>query len=184
MSHVLYVPLAKVNLLSVAQAGRHGVKFEFSDISCSILSGSGDLVATAYREGSAYVLRPNMIKSMNHSYIGVTTKETPQLWHRRAVHLGMDNLACMTTMVKGMAITSDQVKEVAAEPCEACFKGKQTRLPFGDSQTSTTSPMELFVFPRNWYTWTSVVPWTQPWVGPAMWQPSWTTTLVCQWRSR
>lgn len=143
MSHVLYVPEAKVNLLSVAQAGRQGVKFEFSDTSCSILSGSGDLVATAYREGSAYVLRPNMIQSMNHSYIGVTTKETPQLWHRRAVHLGMDNLARMTTMVKGMAITSDQVKEVAAEPCEACFKGKQTRLPFGDSQTSTTSPMEL-----------------------------------------
>jgi hypothetical protein len=82
MGSVLYVPEAQVNLLSVAQAGRQGVTFQFSSTSCRMLAADGDLVAVAYREGSAYVLRPNMVKHTN-SFVGVSTKETPQLWHRR-----------------------------------------------------------------------------------------------------
>jgi transposase InsO family protein len=139
IEHVLCVPEAKANLLSVAQATRQGCEFTFAACTCRISNG-GDLVATASREGPAYVLHP--FNKVN-AFIGTTPKETPELWHRRTGHLGMDNLARMVNMVNGINVTPGEIKKAASDPCEACFKGKQTRLPFGDSTTNTTSPLQV-----------------------------------------
>ena len=56
IERVLCVPDAQAILLSVAQATRQGASFQFDSNSCSIYFGS-ELVAVAYREGAAYVLR-------------------------------------------------------------------------------------------------------------------------------
>jgi transposase InsO family protein len=153
IERVLCVPDAKANLLSVAQATRQGCQFSFTADTCSITLG-GDLVAVAHREGTAYVLRsspyplkpqtpkPGNLES-NNAFIGTAPKETPDLWHRRTGHLGMDNLARLVNMVTGINVTQDQVKQAATEPCDACFKGKQSRLPFGDSNYTSTAPLQL-----------------------------------------
>ena len=146
LENVLCVPEAKVNLLSVAQATRQGASFQFDGSTCSI-HAEGQLIAVAHLEGASYVLRPHTTQQQPRqepiAYVGVAVKETPELWHRRTGHLGVDNLAQMTTMVNGMSITAGDVKAMGDEPCEACFKGKQTRLPFSPSNTSTTAPLEL-----------------------------------------
>jgi transposase InsO family protein len=141
IERVLCVPDAKANLLSVAQATRQGATFQFGDSSCSIYFGQ-ELVAVAYREGAAYVLR-QLAARQPTAFVGTAIRETPELWHRRAGHLGMDNLARMTSMVTGMSITADDIKRDDPAPCEACFKGKQAREAFGTSHTKTRAPLEL-----------------------------------------
>lgn len=139
MESVLCVPDAATNLLSVAQAQRQGIEFTFSNDKCQ-LRYRGMLIAQADLEGSAFVLR---VRDTANSYVGVTTKETPQLWHRRTAHTGFDSLAQMPKMVKGINTTAAEFKAAREEPCEACFKGKQTRLPFPASDTQTRAPLEL-----------------------------------------
>ena len=69
----------------------------------------------------------------------------PNLWHRRLGHLGVDNLAKLTTMSTGIKCQPADIKSAAnATVCEACALGKQHRQPFPPSTNPpAASPLEL-----------------------------------------
>ena len=139
---VLYVPGNAVNLLSIKMATAAGASFNFHQGGCDIVY-DGKTLATAKGEHGLYSIECGYA-SFNPALL-VTPKETAELWHNRLGHLGYKNLARMVDkkMVKGINVSPQELLEADKEACEPCLKGKQTRLPFTTSESTTSQPLEL-----------------------------------------
>jgi len=148
---VLYLPTAADNLLSVNLASKKGLDFSFSAEACTItMSNTGETIATApadgnniyYLQGRSLHLEPNSTSATAHA---ARATETPQVWHYRFGHLGYDNLATLTSksMVTGINVTPAEFKTANDTFCDPCALGKQHRLPFPTSTSTTTKPIEL-----------------------------------------
>lgn len=135
----LYVPDAKVNLLSVQSATKRGATFEFGQQG-GMIKSNGETVATAEFNNGVYTLR-----MVDRSATALAVTETPQLVHRRYGHLGFDNLAKLVTdnMVTGINITADEFRKAKTEPCDPCILAKHPRSPFPASETKTTECGQL-----------------------------------------
>ncbi len=134
---VLYVPNAPTNLLSVPKAVTGQVLPSFSADGRSMqLSYNGSIVAEAELESSTrlYIMRARRSSAYSHRAMAMAaiTKDTPQLLHRRLGHAGYDDLARLTSMVKGINISPSEIKAAGQDGavCEACVMGKQHKLPF------------------------------------------------------
>jgi hypothetical protein len=142
---VLHIPEAMENLLSVRGATTHGVDFKFCSDRCEI-SHDGKLIASAPSVGdSIYYLNGwSETIPVHHNVMMARGKETPRLWHERYGHLGYDNLARLTTMVKGINIDAKEFKSAEESGlCEPCVLGKQHRAAFKQSSSMTKQPLEL-----------------------------------------
>ena len=75
----------------------------------------------------------------------VKKPETAELWHRRMGHAGYENLAKMVQgdLVKGVGVKPSAFRALKTSVCEPCIMGKQTRLPFPESESVSTEPLEL-----------------------------------------
>lgn len=73
--------------------------------------------------------------------------DTPKLWHRRYGHLGYDNLVKLKekNMVEGIAVSASEFKQQKQENpfCETCTLAKQHRLPFPESDSKSSTQLEL-----------------------------------------
>ena len=141
LQDVLYEPSAQYNLLSVSSAVAKGASFDFQQQQCNIFVGS-DLVAVAEAYNDVYVINSRAAHPAM-ALVGKATEQTAELWHRRLAHLGYDNIKRLTTMSTGINVTNSNIQTASTVPCEPCFKGKQTRLPFPTSETVTNKPLEL-----------------------------------------
>ena len=136
---VLYEPGAIGNLLSIRRAQRKGAVFEFcSDCTCTIKVANMTLHAT--EQNGLYVLP---VVNGTQCAMVVSTKETAQLWHQRYGHLGYSNMAKLPSMVQGIHVTTDEFLQAGDGVCEPCVLGKQTRLQFPHSTSTTTEPLQL-----------------------------------------
>ena len=142
LQDVLYDPSARYNMLSISKAMDCGSRFDFRTDYCYMYMGS-ELLAKGKRHGSVWVIRSRAANPALAAGPNQSSKETPQLWHRRLGHLSYDGLARLTSMVNGINTTATEFQAAKSEPCEPCLKGKQHRLPFPDSETATQRPLEL-----------------------------------------
>ena len=152
LTDVLYVPGASENLLSVRRATKTGgASFTFSDACCMLELGGQVLAVAPCQSDGIYYLRAECVRDDSdigqaYALFSGTTKETPELWHRRYAHLGYDNLAKLQhkQMVTGITIPADAFKTAGQDArCGPCMLGKQHRLPFPTSETASTKPLEL-----------------------------------------
>jgi hypothetical protein len=101
----------------------------------------------APRQDGLYVFQatyPGKPKQVGKAVTLVTkAPETPELWHARFGHLGYKNLAELPTMVNGIKLTKEDFEKKQNMVCEACEYGKQQRLPFPNSTSTTTKPLQL-----------------------------------------
>ena len=60
-------------------------------------------------------------------------------------HAGYENLAKMVQgdLVKGVGVGPSAFRALKTSVCEPCIMGKQTRLPFPESESVSTEPLEL-----------------------------------------
>jgi hypothetical protein len=142
---VAYVPNLSVNLLSVSKLSERGHTTIFSPDGCHIYRNAsvkvkGEFVASATEENGMYSLN---CETHSHCANTAVTKGSDKLnlCHRRLGHLGEDNTFLLKTIVKGL----DFEESGKLEPCVACFKGKQTRLPFKSTGNSRAREM------LNWF---------------------------------
>ena len=148
LEDVLYSPSASVKLLSITRATQKGAQFQFANDTCYMYFG-GNLMAVAERMSGLYVFRSDVYRNCTALWSSTTDNSSSadnmaQLWHRRFGHVSFDTLARMPAMVTGLTgLTPAHIQDARSAACEPCFKGKQTRLPFGDSDTVTTKPLEL-----------------------------------------
>ena len=143
LRNVLYEPGAAANLLSIPCAIAAGATFQFTRNNCRISIG-GKTVAFAQAVNGVYMLTTSDNKYTHVSALMTSVKETAQLWHSRYAHLGYSSMVKLPSMVSGISTTAEEFQAAASkEPCEACLKGKQSRLPFQQSETKTQQPLEL-----------------------------------------
>ena len=77
----------------------------------------------------------------------LTAKESPEIWHRRFVHLGYDNLARLAagSMVQGMTRTAAEFKAAGQEACDTCITAKQHNQPRPSSTSDYHKHLELLL---------------------------------------
>ena len=131
LSDVLYVPDFKANLISVGRLSDKGVTLRFYKSHCELI-GSGYSVK-ARRNGDLYE-----IKALTKSKANLASASI-EVWHRRLGHLDKNAIKKMATenLVNGLEEVS------LKENCEECVLGKQHKMPFPSSMSSSKQPLEL-----------------------------------------
>ncbi|KAI3435603.1 hypothetical protein D9Q98_001666 [Chlorella vulgaris] len=153
---VLHIPEATENLISVRHATNNGLDFKFTSTACEIWRNAAKLASTSCNGDSIYYLdgwiTPEQQQQSAHSamktppLLAHTAKETPLLWHKRYAHLGFEGLSKLksSNMVTGIHTTTTEFQAAGeGSLCEACVLGKQHRLPFTASGTSSSRPLQL-----------------------------------------
>lgn len=130
--NVLYVPGICANLLSVVQITSNGNQIYFSEKGCEISDkATGELIATATRKQSLYKLD---VKKYGAYVCG------QDVWHRRAGHC---NDEILFKMKDGAVTGVNFLKNKSKEFCEICVEGKQAKLPFKTSSSSSAEILEI-----------------------------------------
>ncbi|CAI7867401.1 unnamed protein product [Closterium sp. NIES-53] len=132
-TNVLHVPGLKVNLLSITQLAKKGVKVTINDAKMNIF-WKGEQFAQGVLNGELYQLETH--PRVASSNVAQCSKATLKVWHNRLAHANYDSVKELAK--KGLAkgfdvIAGDDEKGV----CAACVEGKMARKPFG----SRTSPL-------------------------------------------
>lgn len=136
IKNVHYVPELTTNLLSVSQLIKNGNQVIFWEKGCKILNANGKLIATAQLVDSIYKL--NFMVQQNMVAASAVSGET---WHRRFGHCNYNDLKLMQDgAVSGLKSLSKISKNMV---CEVCCEGKQTRLPFNQSDNKTSEILQL-----------------------------------------
>ena len=139
---VLYCPSAEHSLLSISRAMKAGAGIGGDDSSLILylprtigypLPLVGHLNSLDLFICPAAVCTPMLGTSM------LAAKATPEVWHRRFGHLGMENLMRLPSMVRGMELEGP----AARTPCETCLESKQHKQPHPPSTRESHAPLEL-----------------------------------------
>lgn len=145
---VYYNPTAPANLISLIKARKAGFRYSADDKYTTLTFDGQTVVRAQYDStGLAYVpvMSPQQYRRETLKAFFTKPKETPELWHARYGHLGSDNLSKLVDkqMVTGINLKSTDIKASSTVPCDSCAVGKSTRLPFHESDTVYTTPLEL-----------------------------------------
>ncbi|CAI7795801.1 unnamed protein product [Closterium sp. NIES-53] len=133
ITNVLHVPGLKVNLLSVTQLAKKGVKVTIDDAKMNLF-WKGKQFVQGVLNGELYQLKTH--PRVASSNVAQDSKATLKVWHNRLAHANYDSVKELANkgLVKGFDVaTSDDEKVI----CAVCVEGKMARKPFG----SRTSPL-------------------------------------------
>lgn len=125
---VLFVPELKVNLFSVPSITKKGYNVTLSDEKCLVLKHD-ELCAVGERDGNFYV--------MNFILEDIAAIASVKEWHERLCHQNYKHVKEVLTN------KNIEFKDGSETSCEACVQGKAHRLPFKDSASRSTQPLEL-----------------------------------------
>ncbi|CAI7728504.1 unnamed protein product [Closterium sp. NIES-53] len=131
--NVLHVPGLKVNLLSVTQLAKKGVKVTIDDAKMNLF-WQGKQFAQGVLNGELYQLKTH--PRVASSNVAQGSKATLKVWHNRLAHANYESVKELANkgLAKGFDVAAgDDEKGV----CVACVEGKMARKPFG----SRTSPL-------------------------------------------
>ena len=91
LTNTLYCPESSVNLISVSQLAKEGVKFVFDQAGATALFNNA-VVLTASLRGKLYVINePDTSAALALAAFSVDSPSM-SIWHRRLAHLGNDSL--------------------------------------------------------------------------------------------
>lgn len=148
LEEVLYCPEAPYNLLSVRKMQQAGMTIIFNKNGVQITKGSKKLLKGKFLNNLIIV---DLTVNKNPATSGVnicsssTIYKDYKLWHNRLGHIGRSKFLELKN--KQLMVDVDQIKDVTPDEtlCEACIKGKQTRLPFSESKDKSHIKRPLFI---------------------------------------
>lgn len=137
MKNVLHLPECAANLLSVSKICEKGNKVIFDIDGCRIYSGNDKLLMQCKPRNGVYKFRADESRAFLASKRGGNL----ELWHKRLGHLNYDSMRRMRDgAVTGIDFESGAI---GLFNCEVCAEGKQHRLPFEESHSTTEDVLEL-----------------------------------------
>ena len=124
LKDVLYVPDAKLHLISVGCLGDLGFKTIFTTTDCHVRKGMHTIAQGTWHGASLYSLNGNaMIEHLHVAWVA------PDLatWHRHLGHISYCSIINMAkkNLVQGMPTNLSTLPPA----CEHCVFGKQTKMP-------------------------------------------------------
>ena len=138
--NVLLVERLKHNLISINQLCDKGFKVVLESNHCLIYDACGSTVLVGKRVNNIYLLNLHHASFSIHCLL--TKKDDTWLWHRRLCHIHMHHLNRLNRkqFVEGLP----KLKFEKDRICEACQRGKQTKVSFKPKNCiSTERPLEL-----------------------------------------
>lgn len=138
---VLYIPDIQLQLISLSAALDKNLTFSANSTQC-FLKRNERIVAVGDRNKRLFEMRIKVVKCDEQNKDGPTTfmanrSENMKLWHDR---LGHQNIVQVQQILDQMGIACPKMKNFF---CDACVIGKQHRLPFKRSSSTTNNPAEL-----------------------------------------
>jgi len=139
IKNVLLVEGLKHNLISISQLCDKGFKVMFEPNSCLIYDAHGSIVLIGKRVNNIYLLDLHHASFSIHCLL--TKEDDTWLWHRRLCHIHMQHFNRLNRkQLEGLP----KLKFEKDRVCEACQKGKQTKVSFKSKNVvSTERPLEM-----------------------------------------
>ena len=142
MEKVLFVQGLKHNLMSVSQLCDNGMRVIFEATKCTVENMTNrKTIFQGKREGNVYVIHLEDLEGTNIC-LAANISEDPELWHRR---LGHASYGILSKLIKNNLVDGLPELEFSQGPfCDACAKGKQTKVSFKPKTVvSTSKSLEL-----------------------------------------
>lgn len=138
IKNVLCIPTLTTNLLSVSKMIANGNRVSFNKNGCYIYNSQNVCIGEASLENDVY--RLNIEKS--EQLLAAVAQTSCNTWHRRLGHINMNDLEKMKKgAVKGVSYQEKQ--EISKSSCVVCCEGKQARLPFHASTSTSSRVLEV-----------------------------------------
>ena len=120
----LYIPDAKLRLISIGRLGDMGVTATFTASMCSIMRGSR-MIAQGTRAGTGLYHLDGVIKT--EKLLLARTAPDLDTWHKQLGHVNYESIIRMAEqgLASGMPTNLSTIPPI----CEHCILGKQTRTP-------------------------------------------------------
>lgn len=142
IDNVLYVEGLKHNLLSISQLCDKGLQIIFNKDSCIVEDeASHEIKMVGKRYNNIFMISLDD-SSLKLKCLVVNNNNDAWLWHKRIAHIHMDHL---NKLVKhDLVVGLPKIKFIKDKLCDACQKGKQTKVSFKPKHVvSTSRPLEL-----------------------------------------
>ena len=141
IENVLLVEGLKHSLLSVSQLCDKGYLVSFDSQKCLIEHKHDiNIKHVGHRVNNVYMIDLSIKQENNHCFL--SKDDDPWLWHKRIAHINMDHLNKLIS--KDLVVGLPKLKFEKDKLCDACQKGKQTRVSFKSKNVvSTTRPLQL-----------------------------------------
>ena len=141
IENVLLVEGLKHSLLSVSQLCDKGYLVSFDSQKCLIEHKHDiNIKHVGHRVNNVYMIDLSIKQENNHCFL--SKDDDPWLWHKRIAHINMDHLNKLIS--KDLVVGLPKLKFEKDKLCDACQKGKQTRVSFKPKNVvSTTRPLQL-----------------------------------------
>ncbi|CAI7767944.1 unnamed protein product [Closterium sp. NIES-54] len=144
LDNVLFLPSSVHNLLSVRALGAAGVAVLFPAAGRVVLTSDDVHIGEGYTRNNLFYLQlhhgSSAAPSIKPTACPASTTTSSYLWHRRFGHL---NMQALSTLHRQQLVTGLHLSSTSIPPCISCYRGKQTRQPFGVSHSRTTAPLQL-----------------------------------------
>lgn len=147
LDHVLYVPEATHNLLSVRRMQELGMNIIFSDKGKVLIKVRNKTVLTGKQINNlicVMFMLHKTIKSQSHAK-NIVALNAYKLWHERLGHISKSKFVLMKQ--NNLIEDNEIIKLIipTEDLCEACIKGKQVRLPFSKDRDRSHVDRPLYV---------------------------------------
>lgn len=142
--NVLYVPQAKVNLLSVAQIQKNGYSILFENNECVVShKASGTTVLHIPINGTGFMFDCIIYMPTGEAFLAKKADNNSMIWHRRLGHCGikvLHELKKQDLISSGIG-TADETEVLSN--CKACDLGKMTNQTYRTSVFKSKGILEL-----------------------------------------
>lgn len=138
IKNVLCIPTLTTNLLSVSRMIANGNRVSFNKNGCYIYNTQNVCIGEASLENDVYRLNIDASKQL----LAAVAQTSCNTWHRRLGHINMNDLEKMKKgAVKG--VTYQDKQNISQSSCVVCCEGKQSRLPFSASTSTSSRVLEV-----------------------------------------
>ena len=125
-------------MLSVNQLCELGIDLLFTNHGVDVqVPQMGQVLGTSRKVGCMFKVHNLKIPSQVVSVAATTATPSPDLWH---AHLGHPSLSCLQLLAFQGHLGSVQFQNFN---CTSCHFGKQTKLPFNNSESFSFAPFDL-----------------------------------------
>ena len=138
LSDTFHIPKLSINLLSIGQFCELGIDILFTNHGVDVQDPrTGQVLGISRKVGRMFEIHDLKIPSQVVFAAATTATPSPDLWHAR---LGYPSLSCLQLLASQGHLGSVQFQNF---DCISCHFGKQTKLPFNNSDSFSSAPFDL-----------------------------------------